>query len=132
MAVAVAVLAHNLAMGDTDFYPPCLLCRPFCVGEDNDHLKVAVYPQSATLRFCSKRCHALDIGDDCIPPVKNGSVDVHKLPSDVHGIWSLRPFCDGGEKLMNLVLVNIFEVSVVHRPQDGVGDVFANDLGDSL
>ena len=33
---------------------------------------------------------------------------------------------------MNLVLVNRFEVDVVRRHQDGVGDVFAKNLGDSL
>ena len=33
---------------------------------------------------------------------------------------------------MNLVLVNRFEVAVVRRPQDGVGDVFADNIGDSL
>ena len=33
---------------------------------------------------------------------------------------------------MNLVLNNIFEVAVVRRPQDGVGYVFSDDLGDSF
>ena len=33
---------------------------------------------------------------------------------------------------MNLVLVNIFKVAVVCCQQFGVGDVFANDLGDYL
>ena len=33
---------------------------------------------------------------------------------------------------MNLVLVNRFEVSIVRRPQNGVGYVFTDNLGDTL
>ena len=33
---------------------------------------------------------------------------------------------------MNLVLVDRFEVAAVCRPQDGVGNVFPDDLGDSF
>ena len=50
----------------------------------------------------------------------------------MRGIWYLHPICDSGEKLMNMVLVNRFEVAVVRYPQDGVGYVFSEDLGDSL
>ena len=31
---------------------------------------------------------------------------------------------------MDLVLVNIFEVAIVRCPQDGVGDIFSDNLGD--
>ena len=70
VAVVVSVLGHNLVMGDAYFCLPCLLCRPLCVGEDNDRLEVAVYPHSAPLQFYSKRCHALDVGDDRLPPIE--------------------------------------------------------------
>ena len=49
VTLVVSVLGHNLAMGDADFYPPCLMCRPLCDGEDNDRSKVAVYPHSVPL-----------------------------------------------------------------------------------
>ena len=42
------------------------------------------------------------------------------------------PLCDGCEDIMDLVLVNIFEVAAVRRPQDGVCDVVSVDLGHPL
>ena len=115
MAVVVHVFGHNLAMGNAGFCFPCLLCCPFCVGEYDDRSEVAVQAHSATLQFCGKRCHALDIGDDRLHPVEFFSCDADKLPYDVCGLRPLCPFCDGSEKLMNLVLINIFEVAVVRR-----------------
>ena len=70
VAVVVYVLGKNLAMGDADFFPPCFLCRPFYVGEDNDRAEVAVYPHSIPQRFCSKRYHAIDVGDDRLPSIE--------------------------------------------------------------
>ena len=51
MAVIVSVFGYNLAVGDADFRSPGLLRRPFCVGEDNDRVKVAVYPHSVSQQF---------------------------------------------------------------------------------
>ena len=91
-----------------------------------------MYLHSVPLRFFSKRCHALDVGDARLPPIEDCSCDVDELPSDVRGVWFLRRLYDSVEHLINLVFVNRFEVSVVLCPQDGVGYVFSNNLGDSL
>ena len=132
MAVIVSVLGHNIDMDDADFCPPCLLRHPFCVCKDNERTEVAVYPHSVPLQFCSKRCHALDVSDNCVPPIENYPCDVDKLPPDVRGLWYSLPLCDNCEELMNTVLVNRFEVAVVLFPQDGVGYVFSDNLGDPL
>ena len=58
--------------------------------------------------------------------------DVDKLLPDICGLYSFLHLCDGCEELMDLVLVHRFEISVVSRPQDGVCDVFSDDLGDPL
>ena len=57
-------------MGDADFHYPCLLCRLFCVGKDNDRAEVTVYPHTIPLQFCSKCCHALNVDDDRFPPIE--------------------------------------------------------------
>ena len=124
VAVVVSVLGHNCAMGGDYLFPPCLLFRPFYDGKYNDRSEFAVYPHSIPLQFCSKRCHALNVGDDHLSLIENGSRGVEKPLSYFCGIWYIRPLCDSGEHLMNLVLVNRFEVAVVRRPQDGVGYVF--------
>ena len=94
MAVIVSVLGYNISMGDADFRSPCLLRRPFYFGEDNERAEVAVYPHSVPLKFCSKCCHALDVGHGCLPPIENCPRDVDELLPDVCGLWYLRLLCD--------------------------------------
>ena len=69
VAVVVSILGHNFAISDADFCPPCFLCLPFCVRKDNELSKVDVYLHSASLQFCSKRCHVLDVGDNRLPSI---------------------------------------------------------------
>ena len=116
-------------MGKADLCPPCLLRHPLYVREDNNSAEVALYPHSVPLQFCINHCHAPDVGDDRFPPIKNCPHDVDELPPDVCGLWYFCPLCDSCEELMNLVLVNRFEVAVVCRLQDGAGYVFSDDLG---
>ena len=51
VAVVGSVLGHNLAIGNADFCRPCMLFRPFCVGEYNDHSEVDVHLHSVPLWF---------------------------------------------------------------------------------
>ena len=89
VAVIVSVFGYNLAMGDADFRSPYLLRRPFRDVKDNDHTEVDVYLHYVPLRFCSQCCHEIDVGHNRFPPIENCSHYFEKLPTDVHGIWSL-------------------------------------------
>ena len=113
MVVVVPVFSHNIAMCGADLCTPCMLCHPFYVGKDDNRSEVAVHPHSVTLKFCGKRCHALGVSDDCLPPFEIFSCDVGEMTPDVRGLRPLRTFCDGGKKLINILLINIFQVAVV-------------------
>ena len=51
VAVFVSIFLYNITVGNADFRSQGLLRRPFCAGEDNNRVKVDVFPHSVSQQF---------------------------------------------------------------------------------
>ena len=91
-----------------------------------------MHVHSVNQRFCGYCCHPFDVRHDCLPPVEIFPRNVDKLLFDVQQLRPFRSLCDGGEKLVDLVLIHHPKLSVVCCPEDWIRYVLPEDLDYSL
>ena len=128
----VLIPCNNLAVGDADIRPPCMLCGLFCVCQNDDCAQVSVHAHVVTQLFFGHCRHLFNVCHECLPPVEIFPRNVDKLSSDVRRLRSFRSLCDGGEKLVDLVLIHQLKIAVVCRPEDWICYVPSGDFGYSL
>jgi len=92
-------------MGDADLRTLQLACYPFNVGQNDKCLQIVVYAYSIRLRFGRARGKFLGVACDCISPIEHHPCNGDELVSDCCCLWSVCTFCDGGDELVELVVV---------------------------
>jgi hypothetical protein len=106
MAVVVSVFCFDGAVSNADFRSPRLACHPFHIDQNDNCLQVVMHTYSIHLGFGRVCCKFIIVDRDRISPIEHHPCNVEELLLDCCCFRPFRAFCDGGDELVELVVVH--------------------------